>query len=66
MHRSSDHTEKTGLDKVISTHSIGCMCDLHPDYARINNWNTGFGIVTKDDDGKYEFENHKIINGKVY
>ena len=42
------------------------MCDLHPDYARINNWNTGFGIVTKDDDGKFEFENHKIINGKVF
>ena len=66
LHRTSDHTEKTGLDKVISTHSIGCMCDLHPDYARINNWNTGFGIVSKDEEGKYEFENHKIIKGKVY
>jgi len=65
LHRTSDHTEKTGLEKVISTHSIGALCDMHPEYCVTNNWNSGFAIVTKDYDGNYEFSNYKIIKGKV-
>jgi len=65
LHRTSDHTEKTGLDKVISCHSIGALCDMHPDYARINNWNLGFAIVSKNESGSYEFNNYKIVKGKV-
>ena len=65
LHRTSDHTEKTGLEKVISTHSIGALCDMHPEYCVTNNWNSGFAIVTKDYEGNYEFSNYKIIKGKV-
>jgi len=65
LHRTSDHTETTGMGKTISTHSIGCLCDLHPEYARINNWNHGFAIVEKNEMDEYEFRNYKIIKGKV-
>lgn len=65
LHRTSDHTEKTGMEKVISCHSIGCLCSMNQEYCVINNWNHGFAIVTKDEKGSYEFSNYKIVKGKV-
>lgn len=66
-HRVSDHTEKTGISgKVSSCWSTGCLCDLKPDYARVNRWSHGFAFVTTDKDGEFEVRNHRILNGKVY
>lgn len=65
LHRTSDHTEKTGMEKVISCHSIGCLCSMNQEYCIINNWNSGFAIVSKDENGDYEFSNYKIVKGKV-
>ena len=66
LHRTSEHSEKTGKGKVISTWSLGCLCELQPAYASYNNWNHGFGInEIIDNGGSYEFTNYKIIKGKV-
>lgn len=66
-HRTSEHTESTGLNKQLSScWSTGCLCDLSPDYAIVNRWNHGFAWVETQADGNYEVTNHKIINGKVY
>lgn len=65
LHRTSDHTESTGMGKTISTHSLGCLCELNPDYAPINNWNHGFAINLVGADGDYEFRNYKIVKGRV-
>jgi predicted phosphodiesterase len=66
-HRTSEHTESTGLNKKLSScWSTGCLCDLSPDYAIVNRWNHGFVWVETQADGNYEVSNHKIINGKVY
>lgn len=66
LHQTSQHTE-TRLDgKVLSTWSTGCMCELHPEYAPINKWNNGFLHLMLDDNGNYNVENFKIINGKLY
>lgn len=62
-HQSSQHTEKTLLDAIISCWSIGCLCDLHPEYMPINKWNHGFAFIENSD--SFKFENLKIINGKV-
>jgi hypothetical protein len=45
--------------------STGCLCDLTPEYARINRWNHGAAIVTVFDDGEYEVHNFRIAHGKV-
>jgi len=45
--------------------SISGNCDTHPEYAPINAWNLGFGIVDKDMEGNYEFHNYKIVKGRV-
>lgn len=66
-HRTSEHTESTGLNKKLSScWSTGCLCDLSPDYAIVNRWNHGFAWVETQADGNYEVFNHKIINGRVY
>ena len=66
-HRTSEHTESTGLNKKLSScWSTGCLCDLSPDYAIVNRWNHGFVWVETQADGNYEVTNHKIINGRVY
>jgi predicted phosphodiesterase len=66
-HRTSEHTETTGISrKVSSCWSVGCLCDLSPDYAIVNRWNHGFAIVDIDKDGAFEVHNHKIIDGRVY
>ena len=66
-HRTSEHTESTGLNKKLSScWSTGCLCDLSPDYAIVNRWNHGFAWVETQADGNYEVTNHKIINGRVY
>ena len=63
-HRTSEHTEPTLLDKVITTWSLGCLCDLHPDYAPLNKWNHGFGLLYIDDKG-WKFVNKRIVQGEV-
>ena len=66
-HRTSSHTEPTLKGDVIVTNSMGCLCGLFPDFARINKWNHGFGYVEHDlPTGEYQLHNLKIINGKVY
>lgn len=66
LHRTSQHTEKTGTGKVISTWSLGCLCELTPAYAPLNAWNHGFALnIIDDDNGSYELFNHKIVKGKV-
>lgn len=66
-HRTSEHTESTGLEKRLSScWSTGCLCDLSPDYAIVNRWNHGFAVIEIDDAGQYEVSNYKIINGKIY
>jgi predicted phosphodiesterase len=66
-HRTSEHMEKNMNDKVVGCWSTGCLCDLHPDWLPLNNWNHGFALVELLDDlsGDFIVYNKKIINGKV-
>lgn len=63
-HQSSGHSQKNADDKFLACWSLGCLCDLKPDYAPINKWNHGFGILQlKGND--FHFENLRIINGQI-
>ena len=44
-HRTSQHTEPSMKGRVVATYGLGCLCDLHPEYARLNKWNLGFGFI---------------------
>ena len=65
LHRTSEHTEPTMLGKTITCWSTGCLCDLHPEYARINKWNSGFATVEVSKDGSFNCDNLRIHKGKV-
>lgn len=65
-HQTSEHTETTMNDKVIACWSVGCLCDLHPEYLPINKWNHGFAIIEHQDGQDFRVLNRKIINGKVF
>jgi hypothetical protein len=59
-HKQSMHSESTGLDKVITTWSIGCTCTLHPQWLRFNKWTHGCAGLRVD--GKdFEVENKRIF-----
>jgi hypothetical protein len=65
LHRSSEHSETTLEDKLISTWSTGCLCDLKPAYARINRWNHGFAVIDVDRAGAFQVKNMRILKGVV-
>jgi len=64
-HRSSEHTEQDINGKMITTWSIGCMSELHPQYMPINSWNHGFAIVDLFGDKDFEVRNKRIWKGKI-
>jgi hypothetical protein len=63
-HVPSAHAEPAFGGRLISTWSIGCMCDLHPQFSPLNRWAHGHGILETSADG-WEFSNYKIVRGSV-
>lgn len=65
-HVTSSHGEKTLDDKQIATYSMGCLCDLKPEYRPINSWNHGFARVDiLNNEGVFMVTNLRILDGKV-
>jgi hypothetical protein len=65
FHRTSSHSERDINDKIMSTFSVACLCDLHPEYALLNKWNNGFARIETEGD-EFSVSNFKIHKGKVY
>jgi len=66
-HRSSYHPEQVGsTGKIISCWSVGCCCDLKPNYAPINKWNHGAAVAEIFDAENFEVTNFRIHNGRKY
>lgn len=65
-HITSEHTDKRLDGDVITCWSVGCLCGLWPEYARINKWNHGFARVKVAADGTFRVVNVRIIDGKIY
>ncbi|MFN9369940.1 MAG: metallophosphoesterase [Planctomycetia bacterium] len=65
-HRTSGHCEPDMWGSEVFCWSTGCLCDLRPEYARINKWNHGFAIVEVHEGGEFDVENLRITaDGKV-
>lgn len=64
-HQTSEHTETTIHGEMITTWSLGCLCELHPMYARFNKWNHGAAEVEIARNGDFQVHNFRISNGKV-
>jgi predicted phosphodiesterase len=63
-HVTSEHTEPDMNGNIITTWSVGCLCNLNPQWNPINRWCHGFAIV--DIDGSdFHVRNKRIHKGKV-
>lgn len=65
-HQTSEHSERSLSGDVDTCWSVGCLCELNPEYRPINKWNHGFAHVKVEEDGTYNVYNKKIINGKIH
>lgn len=63
-HQTSEHTEPTMSGKMITTWSIGCLSELHPDFMPLNKWNHGFMMIDIDKDS-FQVRNKRIYKGEV-
>ena len=64
-HKSSQHSVKSMDGDTIACWSVGCLCDLEPDYMPVNQWNLGFAEITHKGK-KFDVNNYRIINGEAY
>ena len=64
-HRTSQYNAKTIRDRLISSWTVGCLCDQHPEYMPVNDWNLGFAVIERDDDDWFIIDNKRIINNRV-
>jgi predicted phosphodiesterase len=68
FHKSSESIQRIfGAEEntSIKGYSLGCMCDLEPEYMEINEWNHGFAIMKRTKDAvsvnNYKIENNTIL-----
>lgn len=59
-HRTSGHAESDMFGSEIFCWSQGCLCDMNPEYARINRWNRGFAEIDVSRDGSFDVKNLRI------
>ena len=65
-HQTSEHTETDMNGEIVTTWSLGCLCELNPAYMPLNKWSHGFAIVDLNDNGKdFHVRNYRIYKGKV-
>jgi predicted phosphodiesterase len=64
-HQTSEHTEPSLSGIITTTWSVGCLSELHPEYAPINKYNHGFAYVELSKDGTFKVENKRINNGDI-
>lgn len=60
-HRTSNHAESDMWHKETACWSTGCLCDLRPDYAKINRWNWGFAVATVHKGGAFDVHNYRVM-----
>ena len=64
-HRTTEHTKPKINGDMITSWSVACLCNLHPEWRPLNEWNLGFLLHTREDDKFFHVENKKIIHGRV-
>lgn len=66
-HRTSFEPMQLANGGSYGAWSIGCLCGMSPEYypTAYTMWNHGFGELDLDANGDFQFENWRIINGKV-
>lgn len=59
-HQTSSQPHPTWDKQEQFSWSQGCLCHMHPEYARINKWNHGFAVIEIDKAGDYDVYNYRL------
>jgi hypothetical protein len=65
FHKTQEHIDRDIRGDVKGCWSVGCLCDLTPRFRPINDWNHGFAVIYYNEDGTFELQNKKIVEGMV-
>lgn len=66
-HKATNFSDPAPVSGQVTTcWSSGCLCGLHPEWARLNKW--GHGLICADigKDGSYSVDNLRIIDGEAW
>lgn len=64
-HVTSEHTEPNLRGEIKTTWSIGCACELHPEYMPVNKWNHGYAVVELSTNSEeFRVENVRVMDGR--
>lgn len=64
-HQTSEHTETDMNGKITTCWSVGCLCELRPDYSKYAKFNHGFAVIEGRRKDGYHVTNYRIHNGKI-
>jgi len=64
-HQTSQNDEPNVRGKALTTWSLGCLCDLHPEYLPFNKWNHGFAEFSTNGGNDWSIINRRIVGGIV-
>lgn len=64
FHRASKQPSKDARGSRSAAWSVGCLCDLTPQYMPDNEWGHGFAMVEVEGD-MFTVHNKEIMNGRV-
>lgn len=60
LHRTDEFTYRRFDGSLIKTYSMGCLCNLYPEYWQNNNWNNGCAIIKRTKNNKAEVTNYRF------
>jgi predicted phosphodiesterase len=68
FHKTSSSSQRVygpGESTTIRGYSLGCLCELTPEYLEINEWNHGFAILKRNGNlvqvSNYKIEGNQIV-----
>lgn len=67
FHKTSSSSQRVygpGESTTIRGYSLGCLCELTPEYLEINEWNHGFAILKKNGN-QVQVNNYKIEGNQI-
>jgi predicted phosphodiesterase len=65
-HKTGENIENNLNNELVTTYSVGCLCDLNPKYIPFGHtiWNVGFAYIEMKD-GKAKVHNYRIHNNNI-
>lgn len=62
FHRTDNAVAKDIEGQLTGAWAVGCLCEMTPDFARLNKWNLGYMIINSKSNGNFKINNIMLDN----